>query len=85
MYSYYRPGYYSYSKSPYLRNSSKDDGRGLLLPLLFGAAVGFPIGYIASNTNKNQGYGYPAYPQPYMQPYPVQYYPQYPTYPMPMY
>ncbi len=82
MYSYYRTGYYPYSKSPYVRGNSKEDGRGLLLPLLFGAAVGFPIGYIASNTNKNnQGYGYPypVYPQPYVQqPYPV--YPQ--QYPM---
>ena len=30
-----------------------EDNRGLLLPLLVGAAVGFPFGYIASNTNKN--------------------------------
>ena len=31
-----------------------EDNRGLLLPLLVGAAVGFPFGYIASNTNKKQ-------------------------------
>ncbi len=82
MYTYYGPRYYNYpNRGPYVRNNQKDDGRGLLLPLLFGAAVGFPIGYIASNTNKNQGYGYPAYPQPYMAPYPM----QYPMTPMPMY
>ena len=50
-----------------------EDNRSLLLPLLVGAAVGFPFGYIASNTNKNN-YGYGPMP------YPVQ---QYPMYPMP--
>ncbi len=86
MYTYYGPRYYNYPKGTCLRGNQKEDGRGLLLPLLFGAAVGFPIGYIASNTNKNQGYGYPpVYPQPYMMPYPMQY-PQYPMAPsMPMY
>lgn len=67
------------------RTQNKDDRfGGLLLPLLVGAAVGFPLGYISSNT-KNQGYGYPMYPQPYMQPYPM--YQQYPMVPqqMPMY
>lgn len=65
MYSYYsNPVYY------------RDDNRGLLLPFLVGAAVAFPIGYIASNTNKNQmvpmgyGYGYqPMYNPYYMNPY----------------
>lgn len=54
------------------------DDRGLLLPFLVGAAVAFPIGYIASNTNKNNTqYNMPAnYQQPYMpynqiQPYPL--------------
>ena len=42
-----------------------------------GAAVGFPFGYIASNTNKQQ---VPYYPQPmYQQPIP------YPVQPMPYY
>lgn len=50
-----------------------DDNRGLLLPLLVGAAVGFPFGYIASNTSKNNQ-------MPYAQPYPM--YPTYPAYPM---
>lgn len=46
------------------------DGRGLLLPLLVGAAVGFPFGYIASNTNKNNQMPYYPYPvaSPYMMP-----------------
>ena len=57
------------------------DDRNLLFPLLFGAAVGFPFGYIASNTNKNQNYPYPYYPQPYPM-YPM-YPPQYPYPPMP--
>ena len=60
--------YYQPSSSYYYRG---EDNRGLLLPLLVGAAVGFPFGYIASNTNKNN-YNYPM-------PYPV--YPQYPVYP----
>lgn len=71
MYSYYsNPIYY------------REDDRGLLLPFLVGAAVAFPIGYIASNTNTNKnqmmpmnygynyGYGYPMY-NPYMYPYPM--------------
>lgn len=62
------------------------DERGLLLPFLVGAAVAFPIGYIASNTNKNnQNYSMP-YQMPYQpyqpmmyQPYqPMPYYPYYP-------
>lgn len=58
-----------------------EDNRNLLLPFLVGAAVAFPIGYIASNTNKNT---YPYYPQqmPYY-PQPSPYYQQqyyYPTY-----
>jgi hypothetical protein len=59
--NYYR------ANQPMIRTS--DDGRSLLLPFLVGAAVAFPIGYIASNT-KNQ---YPYYQQPY--------YPQHPQYP----
>lgn len=83
MYPYYGSRYYTPATS-YMRSSNKDDGRGLLLPLLFGAAVGFPIGYIASNTsNKNQGYGYA--PQPYMMPYPQPYPQQYMVPTMPMY
>ncbi len=63
---------YNYYSNPiYYRN----DDRGLL-PFLVGAAVAFPIGYIASNTNTNKnqmmpmnyGYGYPMY-NPYMYPY----------------
>ena len=45
---------------PNIRNNkpvNPDEDRSLLLPLLFGAAVGFPLGFIASN-NKNQGYLY---------------------------
>lgn len=57
---------------------SGEDNRGLLLPLLVGAAVGFPFGYIASNTNKNN-YNYGPVP------YPVQQYPMYPMQPMPYY
>ena len=45
-----------------------EENRSLLLPLLVGAAVGFPFGYIASNTNKINYY------QPY-QPYPLVYQP----------
>ncbi len=83
MYIYYPPKCCnSYPRQMNLRGSDKEENRGLLLPLLFGAAVGFPLGYITSNT-KNQGYGYPM-PQPYMQPYPAPY-PQYPVAPMPMY
>lgn len=83
MYNYVIPK--NITNTPCYRNSNNLDSRnGLLLPLLFGAAVGFPLGFIASNT-KNQGYGYQPYPQPY--------YPQYPVYqqpypivnPMPMY
>lgn len=59
---YYQPTYYR-----------GEDNRGLLLPLLVGAAVGFPFGYIASNTNKNNQMPY----YPTYQPYPV-----YPTPPM---
>ena len=53
-----------YYQTPiYYRN---DDNRNLILPILLGAAVGFPFGYIASNTNKqNQMPYYP--PQPYYQ------------------
>lgn len=67
---YYQPTYYR-----------GEDNRGLLLPLLVGAAVGFPFGYIASNTNKNNQMPY--YP-PY-QPYPVYTTPpmQYPYMPYP--
>ena len=58
-------------------NQNNFDDRSLLLPFLVGAAVAFPIGYIASNTNKNQYYN-----QPYNYPYPQYqqylYYPQYP-------
>ena len=62
----------------YIRN---EDGRNLLLPLLFCAAVGFPFGYIASNTNKNNQQYYPTYQQPYYIPYqPMPYYPPYPYY-----
>lgn len=50
-----------------------EDNRGLLLPLLVGAAVGFPFGYIASNTSKNNQMNYPAYPM----------YPPYPMYQTP--
>ena len=61
-----------YQPNVYYRN---DDNRGLLLPLLVGAAVGFPFGYIASNTNKNNQ-------MPYYQPYPM--YQTYPTYQQPL-
>ena len=67
-----------YQKPIYYRS---EDNRSLLLPILLGAAVGFPFGYIASNTNKpNQ---VPYYPQPiYQQPiYQTPYMPQ----PMPYY
>ena len=63
-----------YNTPVYYRN---EDNRSLLLPILLGAAVGFPFGYIASNTNKQQ---VPYYPQPmYQQPIP------YPVNPMPYY
>lgn len=66
--------YYSYYPNVALRSS---DNRNVLLPLLFGAAVGFPFGYIASNTNKNNN-GYYPQPMPYYpyQPYPYGYMPQ---------
>ncbi len=75
---------------PTFRNSvnkvNNEEDRSLLLPLLFGAAVGFPLGFIASN-NKNQGY-YPQYQQPYY-PQPViyqqPYYPQQIPYQQPYY
>ena len=68
MYPNFNPKYNVYrANQPMIRTS--DDGRSLLLPFLVGAAVAFPIGYIASNTNKNP---YPYYQQPY--------YPQYPPY-----
>lgn len=79
---YYRPNVgpkcpINNSKSPAFR---ADDSRNLL-PFLVGAAVAFPIGYIASNTNKfnyqQMPYPYPMYPQ-----YPA--YPQYPSYQMPI-
>lgn len=63
-----------------------EDNRGLLLPLLVGAAVGFPFGYIVSNTNKNN-YNYAPMPYPVQQypmyppMQPVPYYPQYPYMP----
>lgn len=70
---------YQSPRYTYVRN---EDGRNILLPLLFGAAVGFPFGYIASNTNKNNQIYYPMYQQPYYVPYqPMPYYPQYPYYP----
>lgn len=59
---YYQPNYYYRG----------EDNRGLLLPLLVGAAVGFPFGYIASNTNKNNYNNVPYYPMA----------PQYPVYPV---
>ena len=63
-----------YYQTPiYYRN---DDNRNLLLPILLGAAVGFPFGYIVSNTNKQTQMPY--YPQPmYQAPYqqmPMPYY-----------
>lgn len=58
-----------------------DDSRSLLLPLLVGAAVGFPFGYIASNTNKNNYNNYGYSPMPY----PMQQYPMYPAPPMQYY
>ncbi|MDE7264429.1 MAG: hypothetical protein K2N64_07195 [Anaeroplasmataceae bacterium] len=72
-----------YPQTTYYRG---EDNRGLLLPLLVGAAVGFPFGYIASNTNKNNYNNYAPMPYP-VQPYPmypmqsVQYYPPYPYMP----
>lgn len=70
MYPNYNQNFRAYPSNQMMRTS--DDGRSLLLPFLVGAAVAFPIGYIASNTNnKNQ---YPYYQQPY------NYYPQYPPY-----
>lgn len=73
---YYQPTYY-------YRSSSSDNSRGLLLPLLVGAAVGFPFGYIASNTSHNHQ-GQPYYPV-YQQPYPMYQQPpmQYPMMPYP--
>ncbi len=63
-----------YYQTPiYYRN---DDNRNLLLPILIGAAVGFPFGYIASNTNKQNQMPYyqqPIYQVPY-QPTPMPYY-----------
>ena len=57
----------------YYRN---EDNRNLILPILLGAAVGFPFGYIASNTNKQNQMPY--YPQPMYQmppqPMPMPYY-----------
>ena len=72
---------YSYH-TPYknnFRSQNKVDDRNIL-PFLVGAAIGLPIGFIASN-NKNY-YPYPAYPQqvPYQMPYP---YPQQIPYQMP--
>ena len=77
MYPNYKINYYRQNQ-PMIRTS--DDGRNLLLPFLVGAAVAFPIGYIASNTNNKNPYPY--YQQPYYQQY-QPYYPQpyyYPTY-----
>lgn len=79
---YYSPSYPMYRK---------DDGRGLLLPLLVGAAVGFPFGYIASNTSKNNNQMPYYYPQPlpymqqvpYMQPIPYMQQSPYPMGPQP--
>ena len=67
---YYQPrGYY---------RSNTNDERNLLLPLLLGAAVGFPIGYISSNKNNQYPY-FPTYPPQYNnyipQPYPIYPYP----------
>ncbi|MBQ9124549.1 MAG: hypothetical protein IJY14_02545 [Acholeplasmatales bacterium] len=79
MYNLYNPNINK--NMPCYRGIAGDDNRSLLLPFLVGAAVAFPIGYIASNTKNNQGY-YQAPPQyyaPYPQPYP--YNPYYmPTY-----
>lgn len=73
MYSCYKPGFLPVKNNVLYRgNQIGDDRNGLLLPLLFGAAIGFPFGYIASNSNKN----YPVYQQPYYPPY--QPYPQQP-------
>lgn len=83
MCSYNMPKFYT-GNVPYYRNANIDDRNGLLLPLLFGAAVGFPLGFIASNS-KNQGSGYPMYPQPYYQPYPVYQQPYPMVNQMPMY
>lgn len=71
---YYQPNYYV---------RGNDNRGGLLLPLLFGAAVGFPFGYIASNTSKNNQTPY--YPPVYQQPYPIYQAPpmQYPVQPYP--
>lgn len=54
----------------------KDENERSLLPLLFGAAIGFPFGYIVSNTNKNN-YQMPYYPPVGYMPYQMPYYPQY--------
>ena len=69
---YYQPNYYY----------RKEDNRSLLLPLLVGAAVGFPFGYIASNTNKNNQMPYYSYPPQYP-PYMVQPMPYPSPYPYP--
>ncbi|MBO5711708.1 MAG: hypothetical protein J6R47_02620 [Acholeplasmatales bacterium] len=85
------PVYNRYNYHPQFRNGVKgpnnEDERNIL-PFLVGAAIGLPIGLIASNNNKAnypyqpmpyaQPYGYPqtyGYPQPMpYQPYPIQYY-----------
>ena len=63
-----------YYQTPiYYRN---EDNRNLILPILLGAAVGFPFGYIASNTSKQNQMPYypqPMYPTPYQQ-MPMPYY-----------
>ena len=63
--------------NPKLPQIRGEDSRSLL-PFLVGAALAFPVGYIASNTNKNN------YPMNYQYP-PVYPYPQYPQYQMPIY
>ena len=66
------PKYYGASLPTYnYRSGNKDNDRSLLLPFLVGAAVAFPIGYIASNTNK-PGYAMP-YPQQMQYGYPYGY------------
>lgn len=49
----------------------------LLLPLLVGGAVGFPLGYIASNNKNNQPCCQGQYPYPPYGYYPYQQYPMY--------
>lgn len=68
MNQYYKGTFYPFKPNNIRLNNYSDDRTGLLLPLLFGAAVGFPIGYIASNSNKNQSY-YPMMPYYPMNPY----------------